>query len=267
MADQKKNTEIIVPKSAALAEVPEFLREDLGKRTGMEQVEQSDLLLPRLGLCQALSPQRRKSDSAFIPGLEEGKLFNTVTKEIYGDTLEIISLFFFKNRIKYIDIDEGGGIDCISTNGIDGGRISPDGCSICKFSTWGNGEKDDEHGNDAPECTQYHNFMAFVMGDNPTPIAISYKATGLKVSKQLLAAIRMTRLPMYAKKYRVSVVEMQKDKNVWFEKKIDPIGYVDKEVYKDMKRQFQALKDINITVDTTGEAEDVVQGDTGKIPF
>lgn len=251
LAVQNKNTGISVSE-----EVPDFLRAEVGNQAGMEAVDQTDLIMPRLGLCQSLSPQRRKSDPAYIEGLEEGKLFNTVTKEIYGDELEIVLLFFFKNRIKYFPIDEGGGIDCSSQNGLDGGRISPEGCSACRFSIWGNGAKDDEHGNDAPECTLYHNYMAWIPGEG-TPIAISYKATGLKGSKQLLASIRLTRLPMYAKRYKVTVVEMRDGSNVWFEKKVTPLGFVEKEAFIEMEKYFNALRATDFKVDTTGEEGDV----------
>lgn len=222
----------------------------------MEQVDQSDILIPRLGLCQSLSPQRRKDDKAFIEGLQEGQLFNTVTQEIYGSEVKVIPLFFFKNRIKYFDIEDGGGIDCTSANAIDGGRISPVGCSSCRFSTWGNGATDDEHGNDPPECTLYHNFMSFTFHSDPSPLAISYKATGLKLSKQLLAGVRLTRLPMYAKEYKVTVVEMREGKNLWYEKKLVPVGFVDQDLFKQMETNFAALREAKIAVDTTGEADD-----------
>lgn len=251
-----KNNELAKKESAELQEIPDFLRPHMtGHQAGMENVDQSDMLMPRLGLCQSLSPQRRKTDPAFIPGLEEGHLFNTVSQEIYGTSLQLVALFFFKNRIKYFPLDEGGGIDCNSPNAIDGGRISPIGCGSCRYSSWGNGQVDDEHGNDAPECTLYHNFMSFLpFVSFPTPIAVSYKATGLKLSKQLLSSIRVTRMPMYAKVYDVSVVEMQKDKNVWFEKKITPGRFLDKELFTRMDELFQELHEKDIKIDTTGEA-------------
>lgn len=254
----KKDTALTTQNTATslnlAEELPDFLKGELGHQAGMENVDQSDLLLPRLGLCQALSPQRRKNDSAYIEGLQEGHLFNTVTKEIYGEELEIVALFFFKNRIKYFPIDDGGGIDCISANGIDGGRISPVGCGSCQYSVWGNGAKDDEHGNDAPLCTLYHNFMAW-LPETQTPIAISYKSTGLKISKQVLAGIRLTRLPMYAKKYKVTVTEMTQDKNMWYEKKIVPAGFLDQPTFKEMEALFQSLKSLSFKVDTTGEED------------
>lgn len=256
-----KNKEILVPnKNTELAgamEVPEWLRGEVGNQAGMENVESSDILIPRLGLCQALSPQKRKTHATYIEGLQEGQLFNTVTQEIYGTELTIVALFFFKNRIKYFDIEDGGGIDCISANGLDGGRISPDGCSICKFSVWGNGAKDDEHGNDVPECTLYHNFMGFVPSAN-TPLAISYKSTGLKLSKQILSGVRMSNLPMYAKYWKVTVTDMRAGDNEWFEKKILPMGFVEPDLFKQMEAHFKLLKEANIKVDTTGEED----GDT-----
>lgn len=263
-----KNSEITVTKKTAIStqeEVPDFLRGEIGHQAGMENVDQGDLLLPRLGLCQSLSPQRKKTHASYIEGLNEGQLFNTVTKEIYGEELEICILFFFKNRIKYFDLDDGGGIDCMSLNGIDGGRICPDGCSTCKFHKFGNGETDDEHGNDAPLCTLYHNYMAFTYATEiPTPIAVSYKSTGLKVSKELLAQVRMTRLPMYAKKYKITVVTARSGDNEWFEKKLTPMGFVEPDLFRQMEINFKALKDINIKVDTTGEeAEGDASFDSG----
>ncbi len=236
-------------------EVPDFLKPDLGKMAGMEKVEQSDILLPRLNVCQALSPQKRKSHSAYIEGLLEGQLFNTVTQEIYGESIEVIPLFFFKNRIKFNPIDMGGGIDCQSANGVDGGRLCHN-CMSCQYSVWGNGAPAvSDVANDPPKCTMYHNFMCFIPSEM-TPVAVTYKATGLKLSKQLLAVQRLTRLPMYARIYKVAVVTMKDGDNEWYEKKLIPVHYVDQEMYKEMERNFEALKAMNITVDTTGETED-----------
>ena len=238
-----------------LGDVPDFLKSDFGKNTGMERVEQSDILLPRLSVCQALSPQKRKSHSAYIEGLLEGQLFNTVTQTVYGESIEIIPLFFFKNRIKFNPIDEGGGIDCQSQNGIDGGRLCHN-CMSCQFSIWGNGANvNDEGANDPPKCTMYHNFMAFIPSEM-VPIAITYKATGLKLSKQLLAQQRLSRLPMYSKIYLVTVVTMKSGDNEWYEKKLVPQRYVNQEMYQEMERNFNALREMNISVDITGESED-----------
>ncbi|HEY1645796.1 MAG TPA: hypothetical protein VGF75_05505, partial [Candidatus Saccharimonadales bacterium] len=235
----KKEGQIVQSGQSALThgDVPEFLKAQKGHQAGMEDVEQSDIIMPRLGLCQALSPQRRSSDPNYLPDLKEGEFFNTVSGEIYGKEIDLICLFFFKNRIKYIDLKEGGGIDCSSPNAIDGGRISPMGCASCRFSAWGNGaiDKESPEANEAPLCTLYHNYMCFLHEVSvPTPIALSYKSTGIKLSKQLLANVRITNLPMYSKTYHISSIIMRKDNNEWFEKKITPGAYVDKSLFDSM---------------------------------
>jgi hypothetical protein len=94
--------------------------------------------------------------------------------------------------------------------------------------------------------------MAFNQ-EEMSPIAISYKSSGLKISKQFNAQTRMTRLPIYAKKYKVTVVEMKDGTNQWYDKKLIPVGFVDAETYKSMEENFEALKAMNIKIDTTGE--------------
>lgn len=260
MSTKDKNSQIVQTKehSQLYQEVPEFLRGEVGNQAGMENVDNQDIIIPRLGLCQSLSPQRRKEDSSYIEGLEEGQLFNTLTQDIYGVNLDVICLYFFKNRIKYFPIDDGGGIDCQSPNAKDQGRLSPQGCASCRYSSWGNGAlPNSDDANEPPLCTLYHNFMGFLPDvDMPSPIAISYKSTGLKLSKQLLGAIRLTNLPMYAKTYKVTVVTMRDGKNVWYEKKITPGTYISKSLFDQMDSLFQNLSSQNIKIDTTGEEAD-----------
>lgn len=260
MASQTKtNAEIIKPGTHQLTqieEVPEFLRKEMGNAAGLEDVAQSDILIPRLGLCQALSPQKRKSHSLYIEGLAEGQLFNTVTQEIYGDSLDVILLFFFKNRIKYIPIDDGGGIDCMSTDGLTGGRYHPDDCGICQFSKFGNGaEAEPGEKQDPPMCTMYHNLMSFIPKVGQ-PIAISFKSTGLKVTKQLLGQIRLSRMPMYAKHYHIDVTTARSGDQEWYEKRFTAGKFVDEKMFSEMEAAFKSLKEANVKVDTTGEDTD-----------
>ena len=48
-------------------------RKSDGPPLGLENLERNDMTLPRLGLCQSLTPQRIKSDPKYIAGLEEGE--------------------------------------------------------------------------------------------------------------------------------------------------------------------------------------------------
>src|SRR5579859_5709903 len=96
-------TQLMTQSSKALANIPEYLREDLGNRDGKDGVTQGDLLVPRLKLAQALSAERKRSNENYNPDLKEGSFYNSVTGEIYGEKVTVIPLHFFN---EYIEFDE-----------------------------------------------------------------------------------------------------------------------------------------------------------------
>src|SRR5258708_1340743 len=86
------------PPLNIIQDVPAYLQRPASQSAaGFEEVRLADVTLPRLGLCQALTPQRIKGDPKHIRNLEEGQFFNTITQEIYGETVKIVPLLFFKN--------------------------------------------------------------------------------------------------------------------------------------------------------------------------
>jgi hypothetical protein len=238
--------------------VPEHLRQYLGNREGTEDVERGDLILPRLGLCQALTPQKKRQNPQFIEGLEDGLYFNSATSDIYGTWVDVIPLFFFKNRIKFNDINKGGGIDCQSLDAKTGGHYSPSDCMRCQFSQFVEGE--------APECSFFHNFMSLVIDsdlmsfDSPEPIIVSMKSSSLKVSKQWNSLIRMTNLPAYARVYRLEVAHVAGNGNEWEQYKVIPGSFTDEKFFAAAKTFFNAYRESKIQVDTSGL--DAEKGDT-----
>lgn len=88
--------------------MPAFLQGIQSSR-GAENVTTDDLIIPRLEVVQSLSPCRKKTDPAFIEGAEEGKLYNNVTRELYGDHVMLIPVFFKKEWLIWKDRLKGGG--------------------------------------------------------------------------------------------------------------------------------------------------------------
>jgi hypothetical protein len=94
-------------QGGTLAVVPDHLKQYQGAQDAEANVGRDDILIPRLAVAQAgMSAQLKKNHELFIPELEEGQLFNTVTNEVYGDVANVIPLFFTKNYIQF----EGGGV-------------------------------------------------------------------------------------------------------------------------------------------------------------
>jgi hypothetical protein len=245
------------PATKPKEELPEHLRAQQGQRQGLEDMDQGDITIPRLMLCQDLTPQRKKANANFIEGLEVGDLFNSVTGEIYGRSVLLIPLFFFKSRIYFEDINRGGGILCQSLNAKNGGRLHPESCETCIFSSWDDpeGSKDGK-----PRCGLFFNYACLM--EDGSLIALSFKSTGLKQAKQFNSMIRLTNLPMYAKFYQFDSVDMQKNNNTFASLKITPRSYTPKEFFDKAEETFKALHEKNINLDTAGMDGDE-HGDTG----
>lgn len=230
---------------------PAFLAKHTGPGRGLEGIEQSDLTLPRLGLCQDGTPQRKKTNPKFIPGLVEGQFFNSLTNTIYGEKVLVIPLFMYKSRIKFNDYLDGGGIDCQSFNGKTGGRYSPKSCEECQFSQW-----KEEKGH-PPECDTLYNYPV-LLGPKRELVVVSLKSTGIKVAKQWnsLISLREGGADAFAGAYTLTSAGDTKKGNDFFTLSVSNAGWVDEETYLIAEKAYNALRGKKIEVDTTGQVEE-----------
>lgn len=114
---QDKSAPAATEKSASTAvahvggeQLPAYLRDkNPGIARGSENVGQDDIVIPRLELAQSISPCIDESDGAYIPGIKAGDLFNNVTRQNYGSTVEVIPVYFKKEHIIWKDRKKGGG--------------------------------------------------------------------------------------------------------------------------------------------------------------
>jgi hypothetical protein len=243
------------PEPAGLA-IPEHLKQFAGDRSGFEQADQSDFILPRLAICQSLSPQRKKNDPKFIEGLTEGMLFNTLSGQIYDQPLKFIPLFLAKNRIKF-KVPVGTGIDCQSLNGKTGGRLSPASCLACPHSQFGEDGK-------RPACDEFKGLVSLL--DDGSLIAVSTKSTGLSKTKELLSKLRLRNLPMFGSIVEVKVVDETKNNNTYGTWEFTPVGFTPEKLFGQAQQFFESLKDKNVILDTDGdEGDDAAGFDTGRM--
>jgi hypothetical protein len=163
-------------------------------------MENKDVTLPRLSLCQAMSPQKQKSKpDQYIPGLAEGQFFNSLNHTIYGTEVHIIPLFFYKSRIWFKDINQGGGIICQAP---DGKACQLNSGGPCLHMKWGpNGEP--------PECTEFFNYPSLLLKENGDLelVVVSLKATGMKAAKSWNSMMRMRQADMFSGIYKVTSFE------------------------------------------------------------
>jgi len=169
-------------------------------RLGLENLNQSDLILPRIKLCQSMTRERSETSPKHIEGLEEGDFFNSLTGEKYGKEIRIIPVHFVRSRILFNERGTGGGFRCSSRNGIDGGHYSKT-CETCLFSKWR--EKD------PPECTEFKSLIG-LLKPKLERVVLSFHGSAISVANDWLT--RMSNLmdaedkPIFHHEYRIQSI-------------------------------------------------------------
>lgn len=244
MSKEKKEEKALTPTSSLL---PDFLR-GKGQGRGRENIDQTDLVLPRIKLLQPLSPEVDK-------GLQPGHLVNSLTGEDYGTEMTIIPIIHFKSRIYWREREEGGGILCSAPNGLNPTRseFAPC-CAECKLKDWNNNAKTSKE--KAPKCVIYYNF-AVLVNDGATPVALSMERTKIRVAKKLLSLAAYTggNLDMFARKYKISVEKVKNDQGTWYNYAVTPVGFVSEEEFQKAENVFESLKGLVLTVEQDNSEE------------
>jgi hypothetical protein len=103
----KQASKAVAKTTSKAVAAPAYIKPGRGR--GNEAVGLADMVIPRIEVVQALSPCLKKNDPAFIAGAEVGDLFNSVTRELYGESVEVIPVMFKKEYLVWKDRKKGGG--------------------------------------------------------------------------------------------------------------------------------------------------------------
>lgn len=245
----------VTNKLATQTEVPDYLKADVGNKLGMENVTQDDMLIPRLCIAQeGNSPQLKKTSELYIPDLEPGQFFNSVTGEIYGNSVVLVPLFFFKNFIEFVPMDQGGGVVKMYQSKAE--------VPLADLA-WVDNTK--------PKVTEFKNWMSLIIREDraPEPIVSSFKSSGIKTAKKLGKLIDMTNLPAFAKTYTFTVKPKQKGQLSWFGQDVQPGEFVPRAFYDNAKSYFAKLQEAGVKVDLTGmtDKEGTDEPESERSPF
>lgn len=99
--------------STALAisedKIPAHVAASMGAGRGNENVG-SEVQIPRLKLLQKMHDEVDKNHPKYVEGAEVGLFYNTLTDQVYSDTLHIISITFSSEYTVWKNRDAGGGL-------------------------------------------------------------------------------------------------------------------------------------------------------------
>jgi len=238
---QLKATTVEPTEMALFSEAPQID----GSGRGSEGVSTSDLVIPRLEIVQDLSPQRKKTDPAYIPGAEEGMMFNTVTKELYPTGVIIVPVLFRKEFIIWKNRQKGGGF-AGSFETVEAALHA-----LSEMENRGDYEIQDTHQNFClvlhPESTAEDP----IVGE----IVLSFSKTKMKIGRQLNSMIKMRGGDRWSSAYRLEVVQATSDKGDYFNYKVTPIGYVSPATAALAERMYEEVKSFRKDISREAVAE------------
>jgi hypothetical protein len=218
----KDKNETAVAKTQGNNMVPDYIKQ--GSKRGSEEVEMEDIAIPRLDLVQALSPCRKKTDSAYIEGAEEGHMFNNVTRELFKGSVFVLPIIFKKEYLIWKDRKEGGGFRGAFENMDDAKE------TYTRLSTEG------EKGLEIVDTAQHICFILDLEEDGAVlsvnEIAVTMSRSKMKVSRTWNSHIRILGGDRFSRIYKVSAVPDKSDKGEYFNFKVEPHGFPTEEIYK-----------------------------------
>ena len=180
---------------------------------GFEEVTSSDLQIPFLRIIQALSPQLKKNDPAYIEGAGQGDIFNTVTNKVWASEkgVCVLPVFFQMKFLEFVPRSQGGGFE---------GELSADSNDVLTAVR----DKDSgmellTNGNELVRTAQHYVKIVHEDGNLENAI-VDMKKTQLKKSRLWLSMMMMQKhngatLPSFANTYCLKSVEDGNDKGSW----------------------------------------------------
>ena len=227
--------------------------------------ETSELQIPFIRVIQALSPQIKKSDSAFIKGAEQGDLFNTVTGEIWKseEGINVVPCYQETKHLEFTPRDQGGGFV---------GELKADDPDIQKTERQG-AKETLPSGNELVKSDQ-HYCMILNKDGSSQPAIVDMKSTQLKISRRWKTQIAMQKVPdkdgvmrtpaLFATVWNLKTIEETNDMGTWYNYTVEKVDLVKE------KGLFLDAKNFRTSVESGAAKavpEEVTGGDGDEVPF
>lgn len=237
--------EIAEATKYAMQERPDFIKQ--GER-GQENVGIEDITIPRLDIIQAISPQLSKNDPEHIEGCEQGDMFNTVSKEIYGSKIFFVPVYFRKEYVIWKDRKKGGGFKGA-------------------FPSMEAAEQAMAELEDKDDCEITDTGQHFGMIIKPETsgdmlvhdeVVVSMSKSKMKISRQLNTLAKMAGGDRFSRIYEFATVE---DANANGDKyqnySIRALGYVNEAIYHQAEKLYESISSGQRDVNRNAEGSDV----------
>ena len=177
-----KNEVQVKEESNVVAFDPSILLEDAG--TASENMTADDMLIPRLKILQAQSPQVNKADGSYVKGAEAGQIFDNVTNELVDGEkgMTVVPVSYRKTYLEWTDDRK-----LVKDHG-----LQPAILNMCVQDDRGKLRTPD--GNQLSLTAEYFIYVVGADG-NFSPAIISMSSSGIKKAKRWNSMINRLQIP------------------------------------------------------------------------
>lgn len=234
---------------------------------GTEGIGAQDVRPPRLVLAQSGSPQTKKIDEKYIPGLTEGDLFNDLTRAIYKRPLEFVVVKYLgKRAIEFYTEEErkqNGGQKVKDANvPLTDPRCQP---TFDKAGDWV-----------PPIADIFADYLVFLPATTEI-VTLSFKNKDLSrngAATQLnslmkyilnLDGVVLTNPPAWARSFQLDTAGKTDGQHSWSVLLVKTIGVAPVETRKVAASLYSQFQDANIVVDAEQEPE--AKPEPANVPF
>lgn len=228
----REKTELAKTPESGMMARPDYIP---SSTAGREHITRQDMLMPRIGIAQQMSPQLVKTNEKFIEGLQQGDMFNMATGEIIG-TGPIDFFILQAGKPHYIEFypRESGG-------GIKDGNVPP---SDPRTQFGPDGRK--------PIATKFYDYVilqAPLRPDLSSALALSMSGSKIKVAQKLNLYISQRGAAVYAGRYRIKTVTVQGQKGTYFNFLVENAGWATPEELKVLEKLHTEVSLKNVVIE------------------
>jgi hypothetical protein len=155
-----------------------------GDTRGVENIDNDDVRLPFLAIAQKTSKAIDKTEGGYVPGLEFGNMYNSETREVYGDGPLTFIPLFMRKRAHLVDKD-----------GRNAAQIAWDD----PRTSWDDAQA---RGLEKPEARRIYDWVVLV-GESLETVVLSFYGKSFGAGKSLNGFVKV-RKPSFAGKYALS---------------------------------------------------------------
>lgn len=246
-AVSKTDEQAVIPADE-MKNLPDYIQQGSGR--GSEDVTADDLVIPRLELVQALSPCKKKGDAAYIEGAEDGMLFNSVTRKLYGESVIFVPVLFRKEYLLWRDRKKGGGFGGFYPTLQEANAALAAGRS--KFRDI---ENPDEW--EATETAQHFGLVVLNASGDCEEVVISMARTKLKVSRNFNSLVRINGGDRFSRAYVISgVQETNANNEDYYNLSVKNFGFPGESVYRHAENMYEAVMSGERTIEADVSEDD-----------